>query len=603
MMKQMRKATKLVMWFVVVAFVGTIIFAWGMEFSAKSKRGKEGVIATVNDQDIMAVSFDRLLQQRVQETEKSYGEVTDQMLKSLRDQTFIEVVEQALLQQEAQKRKLTVSDKEIFEFLRRNPPREFLEAQVLQTDGKFDYNKYLQLLADPRFDWSAFEVYVRSTLAQIKLQEMVIGMARVTPEEVKRDFLERETKLAVRYIMVPASGFETQVQVSQSDIKNYYEQNKEKYKDEPRASLTYVIFPKTAAAEDEEKIKNQLLDLRKQILEGTDFKEVAIDNSQDPGTVSLGGDLGWFSSGAMVKPFEEALLKLKPGEISEPVRTNFGWHLIKLSETKKEKGVQKFHASHILLSLKPSPETLAKIKAQAEEFASQSKKAGFEKLASEKKLSIASTGFFNRNAFLKDFGTNSPAHAFAFQGKAGEISPVLETANNYVVCKLVEQKPAGVKSLAEMENYIAKELNAKKTLDLAYQKAQNIFAEIKSGKKLDEVAQTHQLKVSHTGTFTAVDANVSGVGNAPEFQGAAWALTETDRISKPVRGKFGVYIIELVSKQAPSDSVFLAQQDSLGAELLQDKQSQIYTNWLNNLKRQAKIQDFREQFFREEENL
>jgi len=604
MMKKMRKITKSVMWFVVVAFVGTIIFAWGMDLTGKSSGVKPDVIATVNDQEISVQGYNSLFENRYKEAEQSYGELTQEMVQSLRDQTFLELINQALLLAEVKKRKITVTDKEVFEFLRRNPPRELIKADFLQTDGQFDYGKYMQLLANPTVDWTPYENFVRSTIAQVKLQELVVGMARVTPQEVKMNFLQSQTKLAARFIMFPASEFENKIQISQTDIKNYYEQNKTKYKEEPRASLVYVLFSKAPSAEDEQSVKNELLDLRKKIEEGTEFVEIAIDYSEDPGTSSLGGDLGWFAQGAMVKPFEEALLKLKPGQISEPVKTDFGWHLIKFHGTKKENGQIKYHASHILLRLKPSSESLAKIKAAAQEFASQSQKAGFEKLAGQKQLNVVSTGLFKKNDFLKDFGSDSPAHRFAFESKVGEISPVMETPTGFAVCKLVEQKPAGIKSLEEMQNFLAKELNGQKALELAFQKATQIYLSLKPGQSLSQVAQNHQLKLSHTGTFTVQDISVSGVGISPEFQGVAFALTQEHPISKPVRGKFGAYILELASKEAPPDSLFTAMQDSLTSDLLNEKQSEIYNQWLSDLKRQAKIRDFRQQqAVVEEENL
>ena len=118
MMKKMRKITKSVMWFVVVAFVGTIIFAWGMDLTGKSSGVKPDVIATVNDQEISVQAYNNLLDSRSKEAEQSYGELTEEIVQSLREQTFIELMEQSLLQTEIEKRNITVTDKEVFEFLR-----------------------------------------------------------------------------------------------------------------------------------------------------------------------------------------------------------------------------------------------------------------------------------------------------------------------------------------------------------------------------------------------------------------------------------------------------------------------------------------------------
>jgi peptidyl-prolyl cis-trans isomerase D len=596
MMKTMRKMTRSILWIVIAAFVGTIVFAWGMQFT--SRKSKQGVIAIVNGKDIPIQSFQYLYENKLKEAEKKEEEVTDQVAKNLRDQTWTELVDQTLLSQEVKKRGIVVTNKELYEFMKRFPPREIMESEVFQTNGQFDYNKYRQALADQRVPWGQIEGYVRSQLLIAKLQETVIGAVRINDQEVYRKYVDDTQKARVNFVFIPEKEFSaTEIQINPAEIEKYFKENSDKFKLEERAAIRFVVLPKNPSQDDEEKTRARILEIRDLITKGEDFAEMAKEYSEDPITRKNGGDLGWLKKGATQKPFDQALITLKPGEISEPVKTEFGWHLIKLLEKKKTKGEEEFHASHILLKIVPSEETLTEIKNKIDEFTLNARKAGFDIAASDEKLPVKESGLFVKGSFIPKLGLSEEVNQFVFDNKPGKISDPIESQSLYYVVQIKERKPAGVPSLSEAELLVKDELLKQKLGELAYQKGMRIYEEIRKGKDFRKVAEESKEKVMDSGEFTR-NSFVPGVGKDPEFIGSAFALS-TNQISPPVKTDQGTYILQLVSKSAVNDSTLKIQGDSLTIQLLRKKQSDFYTQWFENLKKSAKIEDFRNQYYKE----
>ncbi|MCJ7498168.1 MAG: peptidylprolyl isomerase [candidate division Zixibacteria bacterium] len=596
MMKTMRKMTHSILWIVIAAFVGTIVFAWGMQFT--SRKSKQGVIAVVNGKDIPVQSFQYLYENKLKEAEKKEEEVTDQVAKNLRDQTWTELVDQTLLSQEVKKRGIVVTNKELYEFMKRFPPREIMESEVFQTNGQFDYNKYRQALADQRVPWGQIEGYVRSQLLIAKLQETIIGAVRINDQEVYRKYVDDTQKARLNYIFIPAKEFSTtEIQISPAEIEKYFKENLDKFKMEERAAIRFVVLPKNPSKDDEEKTRARILEIRDLITSGEDFAEMAKEYSEDPTTRKNGGDLGWLKKGATQKPFDEALFALKPGEISEPVKTEFGWHLIKVLEKKKTKGEEEFHASHILLKIEPSEETLTEIKNKIDEFVLTARKVGFDIAASDEKLPFKESGLFVKGSFIPKLGLSEEVNQFVFENKPGKISDPIESQFLYYVVQIKERKPAGIPSLSEAELLVKDELLKQKLGELAYQKGMRIYEEIRKGKDFKKMAEESKEKVMDSGEFTR-NSFVPGIGQDPEFIGSAFALS-TNQISPPVKTDQGTYILQLFSKSAVNDSTFKIQGDSLTIQLLRKKQSDFYTQWFENLKKSAKIEDFRNQYYKE----
>ncbi|HEX9912248.1 MAG TPA: peptidylprolyl isomerase [candidate division Zixibacteria bacterium] len=596
MMKTMRKMTRSILWIVIAAFVGTIVFAWGMQFT--SRGSKQGVIAVVNGKDIPVQSFQYLYENKLKEAEKKETEVTDQVAKNLRDQTWTELVDQTLLSQEVKKRGIVVTNKELYEFMKRFPPREIMVSEVFQTNGQFDYNKYRQALADQRIPWGQIEDYVRSQLLIAKLQETIIGAVRINDQEVYRKYVDDTQKARVNFVFIPAKEFSTtEIQISPAEIEKYFKENSDKFKMEERAAIRFVVLPKNPSKDDEEKTRARILEIRDLITRGEDFAEMAKEYSEDPTTRKNGGDLGWLKKGATQKPFDEALFALKPGEISEPVKTEQGWHLIKVLEKKKTKGEEEFHASYIFLKIEPSEETLTEIKNKIDEFVLKARKVGFDIAASDEKLPVKESGLFVKGSFIPKLGSSEEVTQFVFENKPGKISDPIESQFLYYVVQIKERKPAGIPSLSEAELLVKDELLKQKLGELAYQKGMRIYEEIRKGQEFKKVAEESKEKVVDSGEFTR-NSFIPGIGQDPEFIGSAFALSQ-NQVSSPVKTTQGAYLLQLVSKSTVIDSTFQVHSDSLKLELLRKKQSDFYTQWFQNLKKNSKIEDFRNQYYKE----
>ena len=598
MMKLMRKLTKQILWIVIAAFVGTIIFAWGMEFSAKNK--KAGVIATVDGEDIQAIVFQQYYDQALRQTEKEKGEVDEQTSYQLREDVWNNMVNQVLLNREMEKRKIKVTDAELYEYLRRYPPKELQENPAFKTkDSKFDYQKYLQALNDPRVPWKQVEDYIRPNLQLAKLQQSIITMVRVTDDETKQYYWDQNEKIKVDYLLVPSYQFQGgNIQVSDNEINAYYQEHKKDFEGDQGADLNYVGFEKKPSQADEEETKKRIQEIKDDILAGEDFAEMAKDYSEDKASAVNGGDLGWFKKGMMVPAFEEAAFSLKPGEISDPVKTQFGWHLIKVTDRKTEGGSEEVKTSHILLKVTPSEETLTQIKGASDDFAEKVNNNDFSKTAGESNLPVQETGWFTPGANIRGVGKNSQVDEFAFNNDVGKVSDVFETAKGFYIFQIKAKRPAGLATLDEVKATIKQILSKDKADSLAYEKAQLIYSQIKTGKSLKVAAEQNNATYVEPAEFT-VSSPPLEIKAAPEFIGKAFSLTSSGQISSPARTNLGAFIIQLVSRSVPNDSLFAAAKDSISYVVLQKKQGQVYQDWFSQIRKQADIKDYRSSYYRE----
>ena len=517
-----------------------------------------------------------------------------------------------ILEIQAKRHNIEISTAEVAEYMRISPPQDILQLPDFQTEGNFDIQKYqlwLQQMAASnqpellRFLIN-FENQIRQQLLINRLQEFITSTVRITETELRDSFFEKNEKVKVKYILIPRSDFEdTVTEIPEAEILAKYETDKENYVKPEQAIVSYVQFIKSPGDDDYAQVKQRIHSLRNELKAGADFAEMAKEVSEDVGSGVNGGDLGWFGEGKMVQPFWEATKKLKnTGDISEPVKTQFGWHIITLTGKKEnpaglgnEPGME-YKASHILLKVELSQATLAAIEERANNFIQDAVVYGFEESAEDFQLDVVETTPFSKGGFIPNLGSVPEISDFAFEGKAGDISDVISARNSFMVCQLVKRDPLGFTPFEEVRDRLEKTLLFQKQAEEAQEYAAKLRQEMADGKSFEEIAESDGKLIEETDYFARIEF-ISKVGSDPNFIGTAFSLSEDIPISEAVESRAGAYIIKFIDRQPADTTRFVAEQDSLLQREQDRERREIWSKWVNSARQNAEIEDYRHFYY------
>ncbi len=558
----------------------------------------QGVIGVVNGEKIQWEKFRDARWQNIQQIKQQKGdaELTERDYEQATQKAWDDIVSVILQQKEIRKRGIRVTDPEISFQIRHNPPDFITKAEAFQTNGQFDTTKFQQALSNPDVPWLQVEEYMRSLLPFQKLQDQVLATVRVTDMDLRQDYVNKNEKVKVRYLFTGPQDFTDAItDVPEQELSTYYNDHKEDFKQAAQRKLRYVMFTKAASRADSTDVKQRIDDLYGKIKAGEDFGELASIHSEDPGSRENNGDLGFFKRGSMVKPFEDAAFRLPIGGLSEPVQSQFGWHLIKITDRKEENGEEQVKASHILLKIGPSEETLDAQRMAAEEFAQSLADMPFDSLAGSKGLPVQESRFFEKASTIPGLGYLPAVANFAFRSDIGATTEVQEDEKAFYVFQLADQKKEGLKPFEEVKEQVKTAALKDRRMALAKSRAAQIATSLKGSSSLEQVASADSLEVKET-DFFARSGFVAGVGKFESFIGAAFGL-QPNEISDMIETTRGYYFVQQIARQPIDESKFAAEKESLKQALLQQKKNDAYTQWFNALKESAEIVDFRDMYF------
>ena len=326
---------------------------------------------------------------------------------------------------------------------------------------------------------------------------------------------------------------------------------------------------------------------------GADFAQIARTESKDPGSGAKGGDLGWFGKGRMVKPFEEAAFKAKIGQIVGPVRTQFGYHIIKVVA----KDNRELKLTDLVMPVHPSPQTRDAITQQAQDFAYLAKEDGFEKEAKELNYSVQESQPFSKGTFISGIGINNTLSKFAFSNKVGKVSDVIGLQSGSCVAMVSDVNDAGMKPFDDVKGQILAEVRH----DLKMAKLKDVVATLRktlapadSLSKLNGVQRN--LSVQHLSQFTP-SGFLPGIGRDEGFVGGISNLP-VGQISAPIAGTRGYYIVKLSGKTPFDSMMFKSQAASIRQQLLSDQRNRMLSTWTDDMKKNSDIVDNRDFYFR-----
>ena len=371
MLQSFRSSAKYIWWLIVIIFVGVFLVTETSGLLGRAPVTQGTAVAKVNGDEIPYTTWFQAYQQRIQQEQQGRGRsLTLDEEEQIRNSVFDELVQSVLLDQEYKRRGIRVTDEEIVQAAQFSPPPQFMQSPELQTDGRFDLEKYQRFLkssaARQQGLYFQLENYYRSEIPRAKLFEQIASEVFVTDDELWRSYRDQNDSAKVSFVAfdpstVPDSG----IQVSDAEIRSYYDSHKKELEVPGRAVVSVLQIPRVVTAADSAAVRTRMAAIRDEIMKGAKFEDVAKRESQDTISGAQGGDLGRGAKGRFVEAFEKAAFALPAGQVSQPVETQFGLHLIKVDEKKADT----IAVRHILLRYQQTDSSASRTDRKADSLA------------------------------------------------------------------------------------------------------------------------------------------------------------------------------------------------------------------------------------------
>ena len=604
---------------VVLAFVATIFLDWGWQRSGRP----DAHVGTVGGEGVSLQEFQMTYTNLTDFYRRLYQDrFTEDLARTLnlKQQALDTLVQRKLLLREATRQGLRVSDAELIEKVQTYP--------VFQVNGQFDHARYLQVLRLSRLTPADFEQNQREDLLLGKLENLIKDGVQVTEAEVKQTFIHDKEQVNVEYVRIDPAQFVPQVETGEVDLSTYYQEHLERFRKPEQMRLGYVVvdperfvalveitdeqliqyyeqhreefrreeqvrarhilfkLAQQAGAEEETRVRGEAEAALQRIQAGEDFAVLASQLSEDPVSAQQGGDLGFFKRGEMVKPFEETAFELKPGVVSDPVRTDFGYHLIKVEEV-QEAGYEPLEVVRAELRTRLTREDARRLaEAKAQTVYEAVVAAGSDWIAAVQGLELVPRETpFRAQGEVVDGVENSAAFmqtASALQD--GEVSRPTLIGNQYVVEKLLERKASHIPVLEEIKDAVRDALVQEQSQTLARQKADEGLAAVQAGQSLEQLAQALNTQTEQTGLFSRNGA-IPKLGRPQEFIREVFRMRVgegrvVDLLEQPA-------VVVLVEHKEFDAEGYEKDKAQVKQQVLRQKREQIFSQWSNELRRQA----------------
>jgi peptidyl-prolyl cis-trans isomerase D len=602
-----------------------IVFVFYFGYSFRSETGAK--IAYVNGELISGVEYRKTYRNLLESLQREYkGLWNENLIKvfDLKNRAMESLVRQKLVSQEAKRIGLGVTEKEI--------QAHIMSIPAFQFRGGFDESRYAAMLQNNRMKPEDFELIVAQELLQEKVQQFLMTFTPVTEKEVLDQYTFANRKVKISYVLFQPDRYRNSVKVEQGGLASYFEENKEKYRIPEKIKIAYVgvdpeAFKKEqkveegslkyyyednintfkeskqikarhilfrlnegASKEEEEKAKAKALTVLKKAKEGADFAGLAKTYSEDPGTKE-DGDLGYFTSGQMVRPFEEAAFSMKKGEISEPVRTPFGYHLIKVEDI-KEARTKTFEEVRNQIA-----ETLTKMGAadmayeKALTFLDQMPyQVELKQYASEQKIPANETDFFSQREAIPGIGGDEKLKQAIFSLGKGDTTEVMEVQGKFFIIQVTDRKASSLPTLEQVTEQVKKDYISHLAMGEAKAAAGRFLAKLKEGKEWAQLCKENQIEPKTTEFFSRQDY-IPEISQAFEVREAAFALQRNNRHPDDVfETEKSVFVIRWEGEQGIDQKKFEEEKGTYRDMLVRSRQQAVFLEWVDHLRKNAQVE-------------
>lgn len=599
MLQQMRSAAKWIWIFIVVAFVGGFLFVETSGLLGRDQVTTSSIVAEVNGTDIPYLTWVNVSNALAQQREQQMGRgLNGDERRAIEDQAFEQLVTDALLQQEYRKRGIRVSDEEIIQQARTNPPPGIVNDPSLQTDGRFDIEKYQRLLASPQARQTGMllqlENYYRSEIPRAKLEAQILSDVYVSDAKLWSVFKDEHDSAQVAFVSFdPNTIADSLASVPDGDLRRYYDANKDRFERRGRAVVSLLVVPRTVTSADSQHVKTRLDSLRAEIVRGAKFEDVASRESQDQFTATSGGLMGVRVKGGMDAEIEKAAFALRVGDVSQPILASDGYNLIKVDSRSGDSVTLR----RILLPLVQSDSNAVVTDRRADELAKIAATATeperFDSAARALNLRAESAQVIEGQPLFTGFGLASGVSAWAFSGvRPGETSDLFDTDEAYFLARLDSIVEGGLAPFDDVREDIRALLLRRRKAEMMATQARTL-AERAKASTLEDAAKERDLTVTRSNTFGR-STFVPGLGRLNAAIGAAFSLP-IGAISEPIATDDGVFVIRVEKRTEASRDAFEAQKALQRTNATRVLQEARMREFMEGLREVATIKDRRKQ--------
>jgi peptidyl-prolyl cis-trans isomerase D len=626
MLDRMRRHRNWLKWSLALVCLAFVIF-YIPDFlrSPAADAAPAGSVAVVQGHEISGDEFRRTYQAQIQAYRNAYGSnMSTQLLKQLGvDQQILQqLVDERAALSEAERLHITASDEEV--------RRRIMAIPAFQENGAFiGEQRYQQLLGmqRPPLVASEFENSVRRALIVEKLRAAITEWLSISDKEVEQEYRRRNEKVKLAVVALRTDSFKPDVSASDADVAAYFEAHKDDFKVPEKRKLKFLLIDADAIraktvippadveraynenieqystpeqlrashillrteGKDEAAVKAAAEDVLKQAKSGADFAALAKKYSDDEGTKEKGGDLDFFGRGRMVPEFDTAAFAMKPGEISDLVKTQYGFHIIKLVDKKGGTTKTIDEVRQQLTDQLSFEKAQQEVQTVAGRLASQlTKPADLDTVAKAQGLTVQETGLFARDEPIMGLGGAPEVAARAFQLTPGDMSGPVPTQRGVVFMTVTEKKDPYIPQLDEAKDKVRDAVLTQKAREMARQKAEAVAAKVKGAADFDKAVKSAGFE-ARTTELLARDAPIPELGVAPAVTEAAFALPQGG-VSGAIAIDAGAAVVKVVEKQEVGATEITANKDQFRQELLSDRRNRFFSAYMVKAKQKMKIQ-------------
>ncbi len=597
MMRQMRENTKWIMLVTAIAFVGLMVFEWGMDITGQSS-GSFGELGRVNGTPVTYEMYQAAYRNLYDQISNAQEEpITSAQNRDIEEAAWNESVNQILVQQELARRGIRVSDQEIRDAARFSPPQELMGDPVFQTDGQFDIQRYQEFLATAADELFLLqlEAYYREIIPQGKLMRQVTSGIYFSDAELWDTYREENEQVRLRFLSlnpmlrVPDS----QVEITNAEVQAYFREHEEDFQTPAQAEVKYVTLTKAPLREDTAAARELATALRQEILDGGDFAEVAQRESGDNVSGPRGGDLGTLPRGQMPPAFDSLAFSVPVNRIPDPVQTAFGYHVLQV----QNRTADSVQVRHILVPIERTNESELRLLTLADTLEVLGESLTLEEAAAEVGVPVQTQQMTELFPFLSGAGQISDGLLWVFEeGAPGDVSPVFEDQQAFYMMELISSTPAGNQSLDEAREVIEQILRTQKKVELTRAEASDLLAAARDAGTLEALAEGDDaLTVQEAGPGPRGQF-FPGLGVRNPAVGAAMGL-EVGEIGGPVVWNNMVFLVQPLEFLPADSAAFEEEKATQRARLSFTVQQQRLQQWIQGLRETARIVDRREAVF------